>query len=195
LKIFCTAGNLVGGALIVNAAIEMYYSYGESCEARTAVQREKAQGAAAVIEQFVKEIEGQVRWAISFRSVWDLQERRFDFLRILQPAPAISEIGYIGADGREQIRVSRLAADITSGGADLSTEPKFTEAKANRRYVGPIYFRRDLIPNFTLAFSDSVGGVIVAEINMNFLWELISRISLPMSWASEDYSSHIPTTT
>jgi signal transduction histidine kinase len=169
---------LVGGALIVNAAIEMYCSYGASREARIAVQREKAQGAAAVIEQFVKEIEGQVRWAISFRSVRDLQERRFDFLRILQQAPAISEIGYIGADGREQIRVSRVAADITSGGADLRAEPKFAEAKVNRRYVGPIYFRRDLIPYFTLAFSDSVGGVIVSEINMKFLWELISRIQV-----------------
>ena len=45
---------LVGGSLIINAAIEMYYSYGESRDALIAVQREKAQGAAAVIEQFVK---------------------------------------------------------------------------------------------------------------------------------------------
>ena len=52
---------LVGGSLIVNAAIEMYYSYDESREALIAVQREKAQGAAAVIEQFVKEIEGPSR--------------------------------------------------------------------------------------------------------------------------------------
>src|SRR5215510_3505055 len=39
---------LVGGSLILNAAIEMYYSYVESRQALVAVQREKAAGAAAV---------------------------------------------------------------------------------------------------------------------------------------------------
>src|SRR5262249_21602778 len=75
---------LVGGALIVNAAIEMYYSYGESREALIAVQREKAQGAAAVIEQFVREIEGQVGWFQQFQQEGKgVEERRFDFLRML----------------------------------------------------------------------------------------------------------------
>ena len=74
---------LVGGALVVNAAIEMYYSYGESRQALVAVQREKAQGAAAVIEQFVKEIESQVGWATGFLPAGSgLEQRRFDFLRL-----------------------------------------------------------------------------------------------------------------
>src|SRR5262245_25815635 len=73
---------LVGGSLIVNASIEMYYSYNESREALIAVQREKAQGAAAVIEQFVKEIEGQVGWATGFLPSGGLEQRRFDFLRL-----------------------------------------------------------------------------------------------------------------
>ena len=89
---------LVGGSLIVNAAIEMYYSYGESREALIAVQREKAQGAAAVIEQFVKEIEGQVGWATGFLPAGSgLEQRRFDFLRLLRQAPAITEVSYLDA--------------------------------------------------------------------------------------------------
>ena len=103
---------LVGGSLIINAAIEMYYSYGESREALIAVQREKAQGAAAVIEQFVKEIEGQVGWATGFLPAGSgLDQRRFDFLRLLRQAPAITEVSYLDSDGREQIKVSRLAMD------------------------------------------------------------------------------------
>ena len=103
---------LVGGSLIVNAAIEMYYSYGESRDALIAVQREKAQGAAAVIEQFVKEIEGQVGWATGFLPAGGgLEQRRFDFLRLLRQAPAITEVSYLDSDGREQIKVSRLAMD------------------------------------------------------------------------------------
>ncbi|MBO0743174.1 MAG: hypothetical protein J2P51_17345, partial [Hyphomicrobiaceae bacterium] len=74
---------LVGGSLIVSAAIEMYYSWGESRQALIAVQREKAQGAAGIVEQFVKEIEGQVGWATGFLPTGSgLDQRRFDFLRL-----------------------------------------------------------------------------------------------------------------
>ena len=147
---------LVGGSLIVNAAIEMYYSYGESREALIAVQREKAQGAAAVIEQFVKEIEGQVGWATGFLPAGSgLEQRRFDFLRLLRQAPAITEVSYLDADGREQIKVSRLAMDTLASGADLSQEPKFAEARANKRYFSPVYFRKESEPYLTLAIAGS----------------------------------------
>src|SRR5262249_15513833 len=127
---------LVGGSLIINATIEMYYSYDESRQALIAVQREKAQGAAAVIEQFVKEIEGQVGWATGFLpSGSGLEQRRFDFLRLLRQAPAVTEVSYLDAEGREQIKVSRLAMDTLASGVDLSQEQKFVEAKGKKRYL------------------------------------------------------------
>ena len=145
---------LVAGSLIVSAAIEMYYSYGESRQALIAVQREKAQGAAAVIEQFVKEIQGQVGWATGFLPAGSgLEQRRFDFLRLLRQAPAITEVSYLDADGREQIKVSRLAMDTLASGSDLSQEPKFTHARANKRYLGPVYFRKESEPYITLAIA------------------------------------------
>src|SRR5262249_29747979 len=156
---------LVGGSLIVSAVIEMYYSWGESREALIAVQREKAQGAAAVIEQFVKEIEGQVGWATGFLPAGSgLEQRRFDFLRLLRQAPAITEVSYLDAEGREQIKVSRLAMDTLASGADLSHEPKFAVARANKRYLSPVYFRKESEPYITLAMA-GIGrsaGVTVA---------------------------------
>src|SRR4029453_3952353 len=101
---------LVGGSLIINATIEMYYSYGENRHSLIAVQREKAQGAAAVIEQFVKEIEGQVGWATGFLPAGSgLEQRRFDFLRLLRQAPAITEVSYLDGDGRDKIKGHRPA--------------------------------------------------------------------------------------
>ena len=170
---------LVGGSLIVNAAIEMYYSYGESRQALIAVQREKAQGAAAVIEQFVKEIEGQVGWATGFLPAGSgLEPRRFDFLRLLRQAPAITEVSYLDGDGREQIKVSRLAMDTLESGVDLSQEPKFIEAKAKKRYLSPVYFRKESEPYLTLAMAGTgrSAGVTVAEVNLKFIWDVISRI-------------------
>jgi signal transduction histidine kinase len=172
---------LVGGALIVNAAIEMYYSYGESRRALIAVQREKAQGAAAVIEQFVKEIEGQVGWATGFLPAGSgLEQRRFDFLRLLKQAQAITEVSYLDADGREQIKVSRLAMDTMASGADLSQEPKFIQARANKRYLSPVYFRKESEPYLTMAIAGAgrSSGITVAEVNLKFIWDVISRIQV-----------------
>jgi HAMP domain-containing protein len=178
---------LVGGSLIVNAAIEMYYSYGESRQALIAVQREKAQGAAAVIEQFVKEIEGQVGWATGFLPAGGgLEQRRFDFLRLLRQAPAVTEVSYIDGDGREQIKVSRLAMDTLGSGTDLSQEPKFAHARANKRYLSQVYFRKESEPYITLGIAGSgrTGGVTVAEVNLKFIWDVVSRIQLGKAGAA-----------
>src|SRR5262245_1827492 len=135
---------LVGGALTVNAIIEMYYSYLESQDALVAVQREKAASAAAAIEQFVKEIEAQLGLVAGFVPAADaLEQRRFDFHRLLRHAPAITEIAHIDAEGREQIRLSRLAMDRIASGADLSQDPKYTEARTKKRYVSQVYFRKE----------------------------------------------------
>ena len=170
---------LVGGSLIVSASIEMYYSYGESRQALVAVQREKAQGAAAVIEQFLKEIQGQVSWATGFLPTGSgLEQRRFDFLRLLKQAQAVTEVSFLDADGREQIKVSRLAMDTLASGADLSQEPKFTQARANKRYLSQVYFRKESEPYLTLAMAGTgrSAGVTVAEVNLKFILDDISRI-------------------
>jgi signal transduction histidine kinase/HAMP domain-containing protein len=170
---------LVGGSLLINAFVEMYYSYGETRQALNAVQREKALGAATVIEQFVKEIEGQVGWATGFLpSGSGLEQRRLDFLRLLRQAPAITEVSYLDADGREQIKTSRLAMDTLASGADFSNEPKFVSAKANKRYLGQVYFRKESEPYLTLAITGTgrSAGVTVAEVNLKFIWDVVSRI-------------------
>jgi GAF domain-containing protein/HAMP domain-containing protein/anti-sigma regulatory factor (Ser/Thr protein kinase) len=172
---------LVGGALIVNAAIEMYYSYDENRAALVAIQREKAQAAAAVIEQFIKEIEGQVGWtthASFLPGASGLDQRRFDFLRLLRQAPAITEVSYLDAEGHEQLKVSRLALDVVGSGTDYSQDPKFKEAKANKRYVSPVYFRKESEPYLTMAVTGTArtSGVTVAEVNLKFIWDVVSRI-------------------
>ena len=172
---------LVGGSLVISTSIEMYYSYWQSRDALSAVQREKALGAAAVIEQFVKEIENQVGWAAGFLPAGSgIDQRRYDFLRLLRQAQAITEVSYIDPEGREQIKVSRLTMDTAASGADLSQEPKFTQARTNKRYFSPVYFRKESEPYLTLAMAGAArsAGVTVAEVNLKFIWDVISRIQV-----------------
>ena len=53
---------LVGGVLLASSAIDLYFSYQETKDALVRVEYEQARAAATRIEQFVKDIERQVRW-------------------------------------------------------------------------------------------------------------------------------------
>ncbi|MEZ5844852.1 MAG: GAF domain-containing protein [Hyphomicrobiaceae bacterium] len=172
---------LVASALIVSSGVESWYSYLENRSAIVDVQREKARGAAAVIEQFVREIEGQLGWtthATHLAGEGGLEQRRFDFLRLLRQAPAITEVAYVDSDGREQLRVSRLAMDVVGSKIDRSEATAYQAARTHRRYVSPVYFRKESEPYLTLAITGASrrSGVTIAEVNLKFIWDVISRI-------------------
>jgi hypothetical protein len=57
-----------------------------------------------------------------------IEQRRFDALRLLRQVPAITELSQLDADGKELLKVSRLAMDVVGGGTDYSKQAKFTEA-------------------------------------------------------------------
>jgi hypothetical protein len=173
---------LVTVALLASGLIEIYFSYQESKEVLAALQREKAQAAAVRIESFITEIERQMGWVTQPRAVAaaPLEQRRFDFYRLQRQVPAITEISYIDPTGREQVRVSRLAMDVFGSQADLSADPRFTEARARRLYRGPVYFRKESEPYMAIAIAEGGqgGGVTAAEVNLKFIWDVVSQIKV-----------------
>ena len=90
-------GSLVSGALLVSGLVELYSSFRESKALLVQVEQEKALGAASRIEQFLKEIERQVAWASQppIGVPTSLEQRRFDYLRLLRQVPAITEISQL----------------------------------------------------------------------------------------------------
>jgi signal transduction histidine kinase len=171
---------LVTGALLASGAIEIYFSYQENKAALAALQREKAEAAAARIEAFITEIERQMGWVTQTRAVPTLEQRRFDFFRLQRQVPAITEVSYIDGAGREQVRVSRLAPDTVGGQADLSGDSRFTEARARRHYRGPVYFRKESEPYMAIAIASDGpnGGVTAVEVNLKFIWDVVSQIKI-----------------
>jgi len=174
---------LVSGALVTSGLIEIYFSYQENKTALVSIQREKAFSAASKIEQFIREIERQIGWTT--QAVWGargvaLDQRRFDSLRLLRQVPAITEISHLDASGKEHLRVSRLAMDVVGGQADFSKDPKFLEAKSGKIYFSPVYFRKESEPYMTIAMAGSGqdAGVSVAEVNLKFIWDVVSQIKI-----------------
>ena len=172
---------LVGTALIASGAMSVYFTYHETKSALLELQREKALAAAGRIQQYVQEIEHQLGWMrFPQAETQSLEQRRIDYLKLQRQVPAITDVSHVDAKGHERLRVSRLGMDVADPNADLSREPKIAEARAGKTYFSPVYFRKDTEPYMSIstAVSGSDGGVTVAEVNLKFIWDVISRIKI-----------------
>jgi signal transduction histidine kinase len=179
---------LVSGALVTSGALEIYFSYRENKDALAQLQREKALAAASRIEQFVKEIERQIGWTTHPQVVTGaaaLEQRRVDFFRLQRQVQPITEVSLLDASGKEQLRVSRLAMELAQSQTDYSRDPKFTEAKppsqafpGGRTYFSPVYFRKESEPYMTVSMAAGNGMVTVAEVNLKFIWDVVSQIKI-----------------
>src|SRR5437773_8229463 len=141
-------------ALLSNGLFEIWFSYREHKASLIRIQREQAEAAAAKIGQFIREVESQVGWTTQLPwSADNIDQRRFDGLRLLRQVPAITELAQLDSAGIEQLKVSRLAMDVVGNGTDYSQDPKFTVAVAKKVYYGPAYLRHQsaLYPHMTLS--------------------------------------------
>ncbi len=173
---------LVSGELIASGAIGLYFSWRENQSNLQALQTEKAQGAANRIEQYLLDIEHQIGWTAFPRmdTAGDpLEQRRIEYLKLLRQAPAITDLVWIGPDGRERLRVSRLAMEGVGAATDFAADPAFVAAKAGKKYFGPVQFRKGTEPYMAIARpAGGDGGVTVADVNLKFIWDVVSRIKV-----------------
>jgi GAF domain-containing protein len=172
---------VVAVALLSNGIFEVFFYYREHKAALIRIQHEQAEAAAAKIGQFIKEIESQLGWTTQLPwSAKSIEDRRFDALRLLKQVPAITELAQVDSTGIERLRVSRYAVDVLSGNVDLSKDPKFTEAVANKVYHGPVYFRRESEPYMTLSLAGNRkdAGVSIAEVNLKLIRDVVSQIKV-----------------
>jgi len=90
----------------------------------------QAEGIADKLTHFIKETQNQVGWITQLPPM--AESHRFDALRLLRQAPAITELSQLDAEGKEFIKVSRLAMDVVGSGTDYSKEVRFTETVQRR---------------------------------------------------------------
>jgi len=191
---------LVGGVLMASSLVELYFAYRETQDAILRVERAKAVAAAARIEQFLKEVELQVRETtrtasddpdasqvgpakLGFRQGLGAamaEQRELDFLRVLRNVPAVGELSHLDLAGKEQLRVSRLDPDVVGSQEDFSRAPKFLEARAGKTYWSPVYLKNESEPYVTLAVPGGKYAVEVttAEVNLGAVQKIVSQIEV-----------------
>jgi signal transduction histidine kinase/CheY-like chemotaxis protein len=194
---------LVGGVLMVSGLVDLYFSYRETQRAIVRVERAKAVAAAAHIEQFLKEIEVQVRETtrtasddpdasqvgpgrLGFREGLGTalaQQRELDFVRVLRNVPAVAQLIHLDLAGKEQLRVSRLDLDVAGSQEDFSKAPAFVTARTGKTYWSPVYLKNDAEPYTTLGVPVGKYAVEVttAEVSLAPVLKIVSQIEVGSS--------------
>ncbi len=170
---------VVSLALAINGASDIWFSYQAQKALLFRIQRAQAKSAAEKISQFLNEITAGLAWETQLSwSDNSLDEWQFDAVRLLRQVPALNEIVQLDATGHEQFRISREAPDVIGSHADHSKEAPFVQAMVNKVYYGPVYFVDESQPYMTIAMAGvrPESGVIVAQVNLTFIWDVVSQI-------------------
>jgi hypothetical protein len=172
---------LLSIALIAVGAVETWVSHRDRQAAFEALQREKAQSAAAAVSRFVEDVLRNLDWVTLVAEPAandELQWRRLEFLKLLRLEPAITTATLVDRDGRERLRVSRIKPDRFASGDDLSGEPGFSVARAGRVHFSDVFFIAQTEPYLTIAAPSAArdGSVVLAEVNLKFVRTVVSEI-------------------
>ena len=185
-RTFIIALVLVSGGLITSSVVELFFRYRESVEGIEALQREMAQGAAFKIQQFVQDIKKTMRASTQTQEIVTsglTDAFRFELIKLLKIAPAITEATALNSSGREQIKMSRIQTVLAEELGDRSEDEAFVRARSGATYFGPVYFVRESEPYMRVAvpierFAGDVIGVLIAEVNLKYIWDVVSRITV-----------------
>jgi signal transduction histidine kinase/CheY-like chemotaxis protein len=172
---------LVTSVLVINGLVQVWLAYTEAKRASVQVQREKALAAAERIDLFVSSIEQQIGWTT--RAEWarvPVEQRRYDFIRLLRQSAAITELVHIDGAGKEQLKLSRLEPDVVDSGIDYSADVRFTNTVKSKTWFGPVTFRRGSEPYMAigLAHAGSKPGITLAEVNLKLIWDVVTSIKI-----------------
>ena len=175
---------LIAGGLISSAALEIYFRYRESQEQIALLEQQAAAVAALKIERFVQDIVTAIKSSTKSREVMQGRvspEYRFELKRLLYLTPAITEAVALDIDGVKQAHVSRAGAVSSDARSDFALSAGFQRALQGKPEYGPVYFVQNSEPYMTIAYpieqyAGTVIGVIQAEVNLKYIWDVVSNI-------------------
>jgi signal transduction histidine kinase len=185
-RTFLIAFLLVSGGLITSGAVELVFRYRESVESIGALQREMAQGVAFKIQAFVQDIEKTLRASTQTPEIVTeglTDAYRFQLIKLLRVAPAITTATALDTEGHETLKVSRVQMVQSQELAEQSTHEAFTQARQGASFLSPVYFVRQSEPYMRIGvpierFAGDVVGVLIAEVNLKYIWDVIANIKV-----------------
>lgn len=165
--------------LLIAGGSEAWFGYRDRRASLNDLLDTEARAAAAKIQDFMEGIRDQLGWTVQLPWSENADERRrLDALLLLRQVPAVLSLGLVDAAGKERLFVSRIGLNRVEGGDDHSANPAVTGAREDRAWFGPVTFQRGSEPFMTVAVAGNrpAAGVAIAEVNLKFIWDVISAI-------------------
>lgn len=169
------------GPLLVAGGSEAWFGYRDQRDRLSDLLDSEARLAAFKIEYFLQGISDQLEWMVQLPwSAGTDERRRLDALRLLRQVPPVMSLRLVDATGRERLFVSRIGLNRVESGDDHSDDPAALGAAAQGAWFGPVIFQGGSEPFLTVAVAGnrSAAGVAIAEVNLKFIWDVISAIQV-----------------
>ncbi|HEY4405231.1 MAG TPA: cache domain-containing protein [Xanthobacteraceae bacterium] len=186
-RYFLVCATLVGGSLVAGILVEMGFRFQEARQNVEVVHRQMAELAALRIRNYIEDVARAVNLAAHPRNLTRGRpgdDYNTDLRELLKNVPAIRNVIALDPDGHETLRQSRIGRSVPNAGADHSSTEYFTEARSGKVYFGPVIFPADSFePRIVIAapiepFVGEVVGVLAAEVNVRYVWDIVQEIQV-----------------
>ncbi|HEY2231332.1 MAG TPA: cache domain-containing protein [Xanthobacteraceae bacterium] len=184
-RYFLVFAVLIGGSVVAGLLVELGFRFREARQNLEVEHRQMAELAALRITNYIDGVAQAVRLAAQPRNVVDgrvADDYITDLRNLLKNVPAIRDAVALGLDGHEELRVSRIGRSLPDAAADHSLQDYFTAARAGQTYFGPVVFPSDSFePRILIAtpiepFHGEVTGVLAAQVNVRYVWDVVQAI-------------------
>jgi signal transduction histidine kinase len=176
---------LVLVVLLANGGAETWLTYQDTIELLDRALSEKAQTTVRRIQQSIEDMERQISFATR-ASATTVDQRRSDYLLLLQQVGSIERLVQLDGAGIEQLRVTRTEVVVGSG-MDYSSNPRFAAARGQAIWLSPVYFDGlDPFVSIAMPHAGRDAGSTVAEVNLRFLSGLIDPAQI-----GADYEAYV----
>ena len=148
-----------------------------------ALQSELASVTAERIRNFVRRKIERFSDTADALSLYQLGSKEQQLLLglVVKNDSSFSDASIIDSQGMEVLKVSDRKVYFPSDLTDQSKSPKFIKALKGEDYISPVYTSNRAQPYVTLAIplwgaAQSIAGVVSAEADLSFLWEVLGKI-------------------
>jgi class 3 adenylate cyclase len=173
-----------GVPLLLSGLSDAWFSYRDQRTLLNSLLGNEAKTGASRIEGFLTGVKGELEWAVQQPWIGGSDEQhRLDALRVLRQSPAIVAITLVDGEGAERLYVSRLDLNRAEAKLDRSSDPAVIGALSRGNWFGPVTFSHDSEPFMIVSVAGNrrVTGAALADVNLKFIREVVSRIHIGSS--------------
>jgi signal transduction histidine kinase len=175
--------SLFGIALLVVVVVGYFYMVRQIRQDAAALQSELSSVTGERIRNFVRRKIERFSDNAAALSLYPLgsKEQQLLLRLLVKNDSSFTDASIINSQGMEVVKVSDRKVYFPSDLTDQSKSPKFIKALKGEDYISPVYTSTRAQPYVTLSIPfwggvQSIIGVVSAEADLSFLWEVIGKI-------------------